>query len=264
MARKKADIEDGYTRIANSIMQALYTLPILSRETRVLLFIIYQTFGYNHKERELSNSYIAHGVGIEAKHVSKIVQKFAAAKIIIKQEAVGRTPQKLSINTMLSEWQTIPKNGDGTIPKKSVPKNGDGTIPKIGDRTIPNDGDEYNTDKYKTDKYKTECVGASPHNTQNHPVFCKLWREWKWSQASMDKVPLRTRNEIESIGYLRMSDAAKRYQLDFDSRTTKNNQPLSARSWFTGAYVPYLPPISSSGIWYNIDGHKCKGEREYF
>lgn len=264
MARKKADIDDGYTRVANSLLQAMYSSPLLSRETRVILFIIYQTYGYGHKERELSNSYIAQSVGIEAKHVSKIVQKLATEKIIKRQAAIGRNPQKLSINTMLSDWATIPKSWDRTIPKKSVPQNGDGTIPNFGDRTIPNFGEQNNKDKNNKDKNNKECVGASPHDTQNHPVFLKLWREWKWSQASMDKVPLKTRTEIESIGYLRMTDAAKRYQQDFESRTTKNNQPLSARTWFTGAYVPYLPQMESSGIWYNIDGHKCKGEREYF
>ena len=108
MAKKKADIDDGYTRVANSLLQAMYSSPLLSRETRVILFIIYQTFGYGHKERELSNSYIGQGIGVEAKHVSKIVQKLTAEKIIKRQAASGHSPQKLSINTILSDWVTIP------------------------------------------------------------------------------------------------------------------------------------------------------------
>ena len=66
--------------------------------------------------------------------------------------------------------------------------------------------------------------------------------------------------EIEKIEYIRMTDARLRYEDYFESLTTKNNQPLSARTWFTEAYKDYLPPVNENGIWYNIKGQKCKGE----
>lgn len=262
--KQKADLDDGYIRIANTLFCALFRLPIFSYEARVLLFIIYQTYGYNHKERELSCSYIGNGLGIAPSNVNRAVKKLESMKVIHRRLEGKRKTQIIGVNTHTAEWSTIIKSDNRTVIKSDNIKSDNSTIIESDNRTIINSDNKYNTDQYKTDKYKTECVGASPHDTQKHPVFLKLWREWKWSQASMDKVPLKTRTEIESIGYLRMTDAAKRYQQDFESRTTKNNQPLSARTWFTGAYVPYLPQMESSGIWYNIDGRKCKGEREYF
>ena len=84
MEDKKADLKDGYTRIANRILEALCKCPVLNRETRVLIFIMYQTYGYHHKERALSLTYIGKGTGISSQHISEIVKKLIDKKIIKK------------------------------------------------------------------------------------------------------------------------------------------------------------------------------------
>lgn len=260
MSKKaKADLDDGYVRIANTIMQELYKLPISNREFRVLLFIIYQTYGYNHKERELSNSYIGQGVGLSQNHTSETVQKLLKAKII-KQELSGRRgAQILKLNTHLSEWTTTPKTGSRTTPETSTTKIGSSSTPETGSRTTPEIGKQYNTDKYHTDKNKTESGGNSV-SPAHFPVFDRLWDEWQYSRLGRDRVPKRIKAEIEKIEYIRMTDARLRYEDYFESLTTKNNQPISARTWFTEAYKDYLPPVNENGIWYNIRGQKCKGE----
>lgn len=260
--KQKADLDDGYVKIANALMQALYTLPISNREMRVLLFIIYQTYGYNHKERELSNSYIGQGVGITQAHAAETVKKLVRAKIV-KQSLFGkRRTQTLSLNTHLNEWVTTPQIGSRTTPEMSTTEIGSRTTTEIGSRTTPEGGKQYNTDQYKTDKYKTECSGSKlpPHNFE---VFLKLWHEWSYSKTGIDHVSRKARAEIESVGYPRMTDARLRYEDYFENLPTKNNQPLSARTWFTEAYRDYLPGVDENGIWYNINGQKCKGEKVY-
>ena len=243
MAKKsKADLDDGYTRIANSIMQALYALPISNREMRVLLFIIYQTYGYNHKERELSNGYISKGIGIDAANVSRAVKKLASMKIIKKSLEGKRGAQILGINTHINEWATIANSDNRTIAK----------IDK-----------QYNTDKYNTDQNNTECVGAAqapPPHTPDFVCFNRLWNEWKFSQAGKNRITQKQRQEIEKIGYCRMADAAERYYQDFESRTTKNNIPLSARTWFEGAYIQYLPAVDNAGYWFDVKKQLRKGD----
>jgi hypothetical protein len=81
-----------------------------------------------------------------------------------------------------------------------------------------------------------------------------LWSEWNFSQAGKDRVPRKVRTEIEGIGYARMNDARKRYEEDLRTRPTKNNQPLSARTWFTGGYIQFLPKVEDNGLWRSIEG----------
>ena len=248
--KSKADLDYGYTRIANSILQELYKLPLSSRELRVLLFIIYQTYGYNHKSRELSNSYIGQGVGITQNHASETVKRLIKAKIV-KQELSGkRRMQELSINTHLSEWVTTPKNGSRT-----TPENGSSTTPKNGSRTTPENGTQYNTDKNNT-----ECVGAAQAPPPHTSVFEKCADEWKYSVCGLNKVSRALRDSFSENGYLRLTDARLRYEDDFENRTTKNNQPMGFRSWAEGGYKQYIAPVDENGIWYNIHGQKCKGE----
>ena len=257
--KQKADLADGYVRIANSIMQALYTLPISNREMRVLLFILYQTYGYNHKERELSNSYIGRGVGITQAHAAETVKKLVRAKIV-KQSLIGkRRTQTLSLNTHLNEWVTTPQIGSRTTPKMSTTEIGSRTTPETRSRTTPEGGKQYNTDQYHTDQNKTESGGNSV-SPSHFPNFDRLWSEWQYSRLGKDKVPKRIKAEIEKIDYIRMTDARLRYEDYFENLTTTNNQPLSARTWFTEAYRDYLPGVDENGIWYNIKGQKCYGE----
>ena len=260
--KQKADLDDGYVRIANTIMQELYKLPISNREFRVLLFIIYQTYGYNHKERELSNSYIGQGVGITRCHANEAIKKLLKAKII-KQELSGRRgAQILRLNTRLSEWVTVPETRNRTVPDMSVTEIGNTTVPETRNRTVPDTGKQYNTDKYHTEQNNTECGGSKlPQHT--FEVFLRLWHEWNFSKTGIDHIPRKARAEIEAEGYLRMTDARLRYEDYFESLTTKNNQPISARTWFSEVYRDYLPQINENGVWYNIKGQKCHGEVVY-
>lgn len=248
MAKKsKADLDDGYTRIANSIMQALYALPISNREMRVLLFIIYQTYGYNHKERELSNGYIGKGICVDAPDVCKAVKKLETMKVIKKSLGGKRGTQILKINTHIDEWSSIGNITNGYSTNR--------TIGETANRTIGETANQYNTENTKQNK----CSGSTlPRH--NLTVFDRLWADWNFSQAGIDHVSRKQRAEIEKNGYLRMTDARLRYEKYFSELTTKNNVPLSARTWFNGSYTRYLPDIDSEGFWYNINNKKCKGD----
>ena len=261
MSKKaKADLDDGYVRIANTIMQELYKLPISNREFRVLLFIIYQTYGYNHKERELSNSYIGQGVGITRCHANEAIKKLLKAKII-KQELSGRRgAQILRLNTRLSEWVTVSETRNRTVPDTSVTEIGNTTVPEMRNRTVPDIGKQYNTDKYHTEQNNTECVGAAQAPPPHTSVFERCADEWKYSVCGVNKVSRAVRDSFSQNGYMRLTDARLRYEDDFENRTTKNNQPMGFRSWAEGGYKQYLPPVNENGVWYNIRGQKCKGE----
>ena len=248
MEDKKADLKDGYTRIANRILEALCKCPVLNRETRVLIFIMYQTYGYHHKERALSLTYIGKGTGISSQHISEIVKKLIDKKIIKKSFKNNDKCQVLGINTRVSEWCGTPTSGTTT--------SGSGGTPIFGVGGTPTSGSENNIDIYKK-----ECVGENgSRRFPDTDLFDRLWSEWSYSQAGKDRVPRKAKAEIESIGYARMNDARLRYEHELEVRLTKNNQPLSARTWFTGAFRQFLPKIEDNGLWRSISGKAYFGE----
>lgn len=265
--KQKADLDDGYVRVANTLFLALLRLPIFSYEARVLLFVIYQTYGYNHKERELSNRYIGNGLGIDAANVSRAIKKLTSMNVIKKTLNGKRRTQILGVNTHVDEWVTVVKSNNTTVVTSDNIKSNNTTVVTSNNTTVVTSDNKYNTDQYQLQTNTKQSVGATANAaapTRNYHIFERLWNEWKYSQAGKERITKKQREEIENNGYLRMADAAERYYRDFDSRTTLNNQPLSARTWFSGAYVQYLPPVDeATRIWYDVDGHKCKGERRY-
>lgn len=254
MSKQKADLSGGYTRIANSILKSLYSCPMINREARIILFIIYQTYGYGHKERNLSSSYIGQGTGISQNHVCEIIKKLVSAKII-KQTVDGKSKtQILGINTILKEWVSTPKNRS----IKSTPENGSTDTPKNGSTDTPENGIQYNKDITR----KNMCVGENPprHTFEDFSTFDSLWEDWKFSRAGKDKISKAQKNKIIEIGYDRMTEARKKYEAEFAARTSKNNVPLSARSWFGGAYEQYvIVEKMSSGYYRNELGQLVDG-----
>lgn len=247
MSKQKADLKDGYTRIANDLIEALIQMPLTMRELKVLLFIIRHTYGYHHKEHSLSHRFIAAGTGIDSKKIAVVLGDLEKKKVILRKKSHGSIPQIISINTHIGDWLLSPESG--------YPKKGDILSPKSGEYLIPQKGDKNNIDINKD--IKKECGGTSSPGT-HFAVFGRLADEWKYSHANIDRIPKRLRAEIEDIGYTRMTDARLRYEDDFENRTTKNNQALSFRTWAEGAYKDYLAETDRNGFWRALDGKLYK------
>lgn len=114
--KKGAQLEDGYTRIANELMDALMKAPLTSREARIMRAFERATFGWNRKAAWLAASVLADMTGMTAQNASKALNSLIRKKIIIR-DGGSRSPSR--INTRTSEW--ILESDDKRVsPKQSV------------------------------------------------------------------------------------------------------------------------------------------------
>ena len=137
-------LENGYTRIANELLEAICRLKISGNEMRILLFIIRQTYGYSRKSAKISLSEISKATGIKSNHVSETLKGLAGKGIIECSSNQGLTPQKISVVKDYEKWELFPKSG--TVPENrnsTVPKNGNRTVPENGNSTVPENGNPY-------------------------------------------------------------------------------------------------------------------------
>lgn len=65
--------ENGYTSIANELLEQLYRRRFSASQLKILLLVIRFTYGFNRKKATLSNTFIAAGTGIHEITVSKEV-----------------------------------------------------------------------------------------------------------------------------------------------------------------------------------------------
>jgi phage replication O-like protein O len=89
MSKQNPQLEDGYTKIANKILEILISASLTLLQTKILLAIIRQTYGYNRKEAEISTRIFEKMTGIDRRNIQKTISQLLDCGIIIRRE--GRT-----------------------------------------------------------------------------------------------------------------------------------------------------------------------------
>jgi phage replication O-like protein O len=76
--------ENGYTKIANEILEKLYEFPIDREPMRILLFILRKTYGYHKKRDRISLSQFVKALGKDRSSICRDIRKLTNMKIIVK------------------------------------------------------------------------------------------------------------------------------------------------------------------------------------
>jgi phage replication O-like protein O len=76
--------ENGYTPIANEILEHLVKIPLLGSEFQVLFFIIRKTYGYHKKDDRISLTQFEKGTGLSRPTVVKTLKNLMARNMVVK------------------------------------------------------------------------------------------------------------------------------------------------------------------------------------
>lgn len=96
--RQVADLDDGYTRIANELLEAVMAADLTARQLKVVLAVIRKTYGFGKKFDRITNTQIAMMTGIHHTHVCKAKNEMIAMNIIVTNG------QAIGVNKVISEW----------------------------------------------------------------------------------------------------------------------------------------------------------------
>lgn len=109
--------ENGFTPIANEILEKIVNIHLLGSEFQVLFFIIRKTYGYHKKEDRISLTQFEKGTGLSRPTVVKTLKNLMSRNMIVKiylpDENKGysfvKDHEKWVVNTHLlvkGKWQT--------------------------------------------------------------------------------------------------------------------------------------------------------------
>jgi phage replication O-like protein O len=98
----KADLDDGYLRLSNTLVDALCQTKLSDRESRVLFAVIRRTYGFGKAIDWISYSQIEEMTGIDSDNVSRVAGILLRRHILIKQG------KKIGVNTVISAWLDKP------------------------------------------------------------------------------------------------------------------------------------------------------------
>ncbi|CAK8737132.1 hypothetical protein SODG_000855 [Sodalis praecaptivus] len=120
-----AELEEGYTKLANALLDALLRADITLHQQKVVLAIIRKTYGFNKKLDRITNTQIAEMTGIPATRVCTAKNRLLERKFLLMDgNCIG-------VNKVISEWQTLPEKGN-TQNREYFPKKGNELFPKTG------------------------------------------------------------------------------------------------------------------------------------
>jgi len=81
-------VEDGFTRIANELYDAIGAAKLTLAQQSVVHAIIRKTYGYNKKEDDISASQIGDWCGMARTHVTNTLNELAKMNVITKRPGV--------------------------------------------------------------------------------------------------------------------------------------------------------------------------------
>ena len=143
-------LEKGYTKIANEILERLALTKLSPTQFRLILVIWRYTYGFNRKDHEMSLSFLAEATGVHKQRVKQELDKLTESNIVIvTEEGTYSKSRKLAFNKDYDTWrlQSAKESTVSEIADTTVSKNADTTVSEIAYQEIKNINKNLNKDK---------------------------------------------------------------------------------------------------------------------
>jgi phage replication O-like protein O len=98
-------LEDGHTRIANELLEAIISFDFSKRQYKVVLFVLRKTYGWNKKADVMSLSQIMEGTGLDRSNASKTLAELSDMKVLLKQQ--HSAGQLIELNKKYKSWMVL-------------------------------------------------------------------------------------------------------------------------------------------------------------
>lgn len=126
--------EDGYTPIANEIVEALAQIRIPGESMQVLWVILRKTYGWNKKEDRLSMNQISDLTGLKRQNVNRAIDRLITMNLLIKNNV--NFINQYQFNKYYKTWKLSSKLITPELSSKLITpviKNDDKTVIKNDD-----------------------------------------------------------------------------------------------------------------------------------
>ena len=162
----KADIEDGYTKVANTLLEAVYRCDLTARQFRVFLALIRKTYGFNRKIDNITASQISDEIG----YSSCDSNIRADLKVLKNRRLVLVDGRRIGPNPHVSEWVKSVENN--TIKRKqkkgkSVENNTQECRKQHSPNSVENNTPRVSKSTLKSVENNTKRVLKTTHTKEN-------------------------------------------------------------------------------------------------
>lgn len=238
-----ADLDDGFTRIANELLEAVMLAGLTQHQLLVFMAVMRKTYGFNKKADWVSNEQLSALTGILSHKCS------AAKSALVKRGIFTQIGRTVGINKTVTEWVKLPESGKKIkvyLQEVNLPESGKKSLPESGNDTYPNKvntKDKHTKDNKdntnKTNKSKSSSSSFDPLNV-TLPVWlsAEIWASWVAYRHALKK-PIKTQQTVtQAINLL-----GRASEKGFSPEEIINKS--IANGW-QGLFEPDMPKVSAS------------------
>ncbi|MBM7623657.1 replication protein [Sporohalobacter salinus] len=99
-----ANIEDGYTKISNLILESLAMAKLTGVQKGLCMFLFRRTYGWGKKEDEISLKEFAQATNSSKSYVSKQLKKLVNKQVIFRTSHEAGKTSSYTFNTRVEQW----------------------------------------------------------------------------------------------------------------------------------------------------------------
>lgn len=143
--------ENGFTKIADEILENIVRFDFNKTETKILMLLIRLSYGFNRKTAEMALSFIQKVTGISKSTVKRNLDNLIDDNVIyIEKEATQNTARLLKFNKDYESWNRVPKTEYSVLQR--VLNSEYSRVPKSEHSRVPSS--RYQERYYKKDNKK--------------------------------------------------------------------------------------------------------------
>lgn len=103
---KSPQLENGYTRIANEILEVVSKAKFNGTQFKILIIIWRYTYGFNRKDSEFSLKFLSEATNCNKQQIKRELDKLIEKKVVIViKESDPNISRRLSFNKKYTEWE---------------------------------------------------------------------------------------------------------------------------------------------------------------
>ena len=225
-------LENGYTRIANELLEVIYSTNFNATQLKIVLCIIRYTYGFSRISHNISISFLSKATGVSKRYISDELKKMIDNKVVtVIQEHSTTTSRILKLNKNYSQWigyRTILQQVNNT---------------STGEQLITTTDEQYFTttdEQYFIQERKKEKLKENSANNLIDDFFEQLWKLYP-NKKGKSTVSKKSKKAIYEIGIEKMTKAIDNYKKDLQANTWK--QAMNGSTFFNGRYEDYFDTV---------------------
>lgn len=126
-------LEDGFTRMANELLDAFARMRLPGQEGQIVWAILRKTYGYGKKTDEISYGQLTDLTGIDRRKIIALAQSLVSKKVLGSAYNGTRKPLTFWINKNYEEWvHSAKKDTSAHIDTTPSAQNGDSSSAQKG------------------------------------------------------------------------------------------------------------------------------------